>query len=112
MDPLSAPPSPAPAPGPVAPPPEAPSNQLTLDPNLTSKARGEHACKPGDTYKTTITVKATDKGSFDVVDIEPFQAVSSPVGPVDDPTVLNEDEEEKALGYKRPQRSMSLPEVG
>lgn len=115
MDPLAPTPSPAappPSPAPAAPPPETPPNQLTLDPNLSSKAKGEHACKPGDTYKTTVTVKANDRGNFDVVDIEQFQAVSSPTGPVDDPNVLNEEEEEKALGYKRPQKSMSLPEIG
>lgn len=112
MPPPPSSPAPAPVPGPAAPPPEAPSNQLTLDPNLSSKARGEHACKPGDTYKTTVTVQANDKGSFDVKDIEPFQAVDSPTGPVEDPDVLNEADEESALGYKRPRKSMSLPEIG
>ena len=114
MDTLPPPPAPAPSttPPPTSPAPEAPTNQLTLDPNLSSKAKGEHACKPGDTYKTTVTVRANDKGAFDVVDVEQFQPVDRATGPVNDPSVLNEDEEEGILGYKRPQRNLSMPEVG
>lgn len=112
MPPPPSPGGPPPAPpGPPGPPPDAPTNQLSLDPNLLSKGRGENACKPGDTYETEITIRANDKGTFDVIDVDPFQVVDNPVGPVNDPTVLDDDAEEKALGYKRPKRSLAMPEM-
>ena len=81
------------------------ASELTLGPNLLSKAKGPHQCAPGDTYSVKLTVRATDGGSFDVVDAEPMQPVDSASGPAKDPATLDEEEEEAALGYKRPSRT-------
>lgn len=100
---------PAPA-GPAMPPlaPPSPtdtppaSNELTLDPNLLSKAKGSLNCKPGDVYTVELTVRSNDTGGFDVVDTEPLQPADSATGDDTDSDTLSPDEEEKVLGFKRP----------
>ncbi len=92
------------------PSPAAATNSLTLDPNLLAKAKADNNCKPGDTYKLTVTAQYNDKGGFDIVDADRMQPVDKATGPVDDPDVMSEDDEESALGYKRPQKSMAPPE--
>lgn len=81
-------------------------NQLTLDPNLLSKAKGPNECKPGDVYEVNLTVRANTSGGFDVVDTEPLQKTDSADGSdgLDDTDAVEpgSDAEEKLLGYKRP----------
>lgn len=91
---------PPPAPAPAAPA----TNSLSLDPNLLSKAKGPHECKPGDVYKVSLTVRANSSGGFDVMDTEPMQKTDSATGSYKDDSAVDpgSDEEEELLGYKRP----------
>jgi hypothetical protein len=99
-------PTPPPS-GPLPPTPDAApiSNSLTLDPNLLSKAKGPHECKPGDVYEVNLTVRANSSGGFDVLDTKPLQKSDSSDGSDygdDDAVEPGSDAEEKLLGYKRP----------